>query len=179
MSLLNLETPNAETHIQLKMQGPVFDAGIPVPLLVESLSDVQGILDKAYLGIVNRRRMSRDDRLRFFLRTPRIEHASLEADLGVIYAGAQTVLPLIGALGPNGIWEHAKSAFEFIKIVFESVKKDQKVTYEFSADRSVMSVNTGTQTQVFNGPVYNIATMSIGHYQGLAQTLDVSRVRKR
>jgi len=176
MTLLEFENPNATSQIQLKMRGPVFEAGIPVPLLVDSLSHVQGILDKAYLGIVNRRRMSREDRLRFYLRTPRIEHASLEADLGVIYAGAQTVLPFFGALGSSGIWEYTKSAYEFIKLVFESVKKDQKVDYQFNADRSVMSVNTGTQTQVFNGPVYNIAAMSIGHYQGLAETLDRSRV---
>lgn len=176
MSLLELQDPNAETALQLKMQGPVFDAGIPVPLLVESLAHVQGVLDKSYLGLIDRRRLSWEERLRFYLKTQEIRQGSLLADLGVVFTGAQTVLPIFGALGPNGIWEYAKTAFEFIRLVFESVRKGQNVTYEFNADRSVMHVNTGTQTQVFNAPVFNIASMSIGHYQGLAQTLDVSRV---
>ena len=176
MPLLELQDPNAETALQFKMDGPVFESGIPVPLLVDSLAHVQGIMDKAYLGLIDRRRLSSEERLRFFLRTHEVKHSSLLASLGVVYTGVQTVLPIFGTLGPNGIWEYAKSAFEFIKLVFESVKKGQHVTYEFNADRSVMQVNTGTQTQVFNGPVFNIASMSIGHYQGLAQTLDLSRV---
>lgn len=176
MPLLELQDPNAETSLQLKMQGPVFDAGIPVPLLVDSLAHVQGVLDKAYLGLIDRRRLSQEERLRFFLRTQEIKRGSLLADLGVVFTGAQTVLPVFGVLGPNGIWEYAKAAFEFIKLVFESVKKGQQVTYEFNSDRSVVHANTGTQTQTFNGPVFNIASMSIGHYQGLAQTLDMSRV---
>jgi len=176
MALLELPDPNAKTSLQLNMQGPVFEAGIPVPLMIDALGHVQGLLDKAYLGLIDRRRMSKEDRLRFFLQTQRVAHGSLEADLGVIFTGAQAVLPMFGTLGPNGIWEYAKSTFEFIKLVFESVKKGQQVSYVFNADRSVVQVNTGTQTQTFNGPVYNIASMSIGHYQGLAQTLDSSQV---
>lgn len=176
MPLLELPDPNAETTLQFKMRGPVFDDGIPIPLLVDSLGHVQGLMDKAYLGLIDRKRLSREERLRFYLKTHQIEQSSLLASLGVVYTGAQTVLPIFGALGPNGVWEYAKSAFEFIKLVFGSVKKGQTVTYEFNADHSVVQVNTGTQTQIFNGPVFNIASMSIGHYQGLAQTLDQSRV---
>lgn len=176
MPLLELLDPNAKTSLRLDMHGPVFEAGIPIPLMIDALGHVQGVLDKAYLGLIDRRRMSKEDRLRFFLQTQRIEHGSLEADLGVIFTGAQTVLPIFGALGPNGVWEYAKSAFEFIKVVFESVKKGQQVSYVFNADGSVVQVNTGTQTHTYNAPVYNIASMSIGHYQGLAQTLDLSQV---
>lgn len=176
MSMLELPDPNRKTSLKLDMRGPAFEAGIPIPLMIESLGHVQGLLDKAYLGLIDRRRMSKEDRLRFFLQTHRVEHGSLEAELGVIFTGAQAVLPVFGALGANGIWEYAKSAFEFIKIVFESVKGGQQVSYVFNADRSVVQVNNGSQTNTYNGPVYNIASMSIGHYQGLAQTLDMNQV---
>jgi len=172
MSLLELPDPNGETSLHLKLQGPIFEAGIPIPIMIESLGHIQGILDKAYLGLIDRRRMGKEDRAQFFLQTQNITHGSLDADLGVIFTGAQTVLPIFGALGPNGIWEYAKSAFDFLKFVFQAVKKGQQVTYTFNADRSVVHANTGTQTAIYNGPVYNIATMSIGHYQGLTQTLD-------
>lgn len=86
-----------------------------------------------------------------------------------MFAGVQTVLPLFGALGPTGIWEYAKQTYEFLKLVFEAVKNKQQVSYQWNTERSVLHVNTGTQTQVFNAPVFNIAQLSINHYQGLAQ----------
>ena len=36
------------------------------------------------------------------------------------------------------------------------------MSYVFNADRSVVQVNNGSQTNTYNGPVYNIASMSIG-----------------
>jgi hypothetical protein len=168
MALLELEDPNQPTVLQFNVEGPVFEAGIPVPLLVEALGNVQGLLDKSYLGLIGKRRLTKDERQRFHLRTSGVSHASLHTDLGVIYTGAQLALPLIGVLGPNGVWEYAKQAYELAKLVFKSVKKGQTVTYTWNADKSVVHVNTGTQTQVFNGPVYNIASLSLPHYQGLA-----------
>ncbi len=176
MSLLELQNPNAEAELRFEMQGPVFDAGIPIPLLVSSLQHVQSILDKSYLGLIGRQRLSTEDRLRFFLRTQQIKHGSLLADLGVIYTGAQTVLPVFGALGPSGIWEYTKAAFDFITLVLRASRAGQHVTYDFNANNSIVQVNTGTQTQVFNGAVFNIASMSVGHYQELAKALDMGRV---
>jgi hypothetical protein len=176
MALIELSDANRDTSLQFKMEGPVFEDGIPIPIMVESLTHIQGILDKSYLGLIDRRRMSREERLKFYLRAQRVERGSLFADLGVIYTGAQTVLPIFGVLGSNGIWEYAKSAFSLIKFVFSAVKKGQAVTYNFTANRSVLHVNTGTQENSYNAPVFNIASLSIGHYQGLAQTLDLSRV---
>ncbi|MDP3521008.1 MAG: hypothetical protein Q8S02_10350 [Hydrogenophaga sp.] len=176
MPILEVEAPNAAVDLQFKMEGPAFDRGMPLPLMVDSLGHVQGVLDKSYLGLIGKRRLSREERLRFYLQAQRIEHSSLLADLGVVFTGAQTVLPLFGVLGPSGIWEYAKSAFEFLKFVFEAVRKGERVTYTWNADRSVVHVNTGTQTQVFNGPVFNIGELSLVHYQGLTQVLDASNV---
>jgi hypothetical protein len=177
MALLELEDPNEPTELRLDVEGPVFEAGIPIPLLVESLSNVQGLLDKSYLGLIGRRRLSKEERHRFFLRTPGVSHASLHADLGVVYTGAQLALPLVGFLGPSGVWEYAKQAYEFAKIVFKSVKRGQSVSYTWNADRSVLDVNTGTQTQVFNGPVFNIASLSLPHYQALSSLGEPGEVK--
>lgn len=176
MPLIEIENPNAEVDLYFKMEGPAFERGIPVPVMVDALNHVQGILDKAYLGLVDRKRLSKEDRSHFFLQTQKVTRSSLFADLGVVFTGVQTVLPLFGTLGPTGIWEYTKQAYEFLKLVFEAVKNKQSVSYEWNADRSVLHVNTGTQTQIFNGPVFNIAQMSVPHYQGLAQHLEANRI---
>ena len=168
MALLEIEDPNHPTALHFNVEGPVFEAGIPVPLLVEALGNVQGLLDKSYLGLIGRRRLTKEERNRFYLRTDGVSHSSLHADLGVIYTGAQLALPLVGFLGPSGVWEYAKQAYELAKLVFKSIKKGQSVTYNWNADKSILHVNTGTQTQVLNGPVFNIASLSLPHYQGLS-----------
>lgn len=157
------------------MEGPVFERGIPVPVIVDALGHIQGILDKAYLGLVDRKRLSKEDRSHFFLQTETVKRGSLFADLVVIFTG-QTVLPLVGTLGSTGVWEYTKQTYEFLKLVFDAVKNKQSVSYEWNADRSVVHVNTGTQTQIYNGPVYNIAQGSVSHYQGLAQLLEPNRI---
>lgn len=168
MALLELEDPNEPTELQFAVDGPAFESGIPVPLLVESLGNVQGLLDKSYLGLTGRRRLTREERHQFYLRTTGVSHASLHADLGVIYTGAQLALPLVGFLGPSGVWEYAKQAYELAKLVFSAEKQGQSVKYTWNADHSVLQVSTGSQTHVFNGPVFNIATLSLPHYQALS-----------
>ena len=84
------------------MDGPVFEVGIPVPVMVDALGHVSGILDKAYLGLVDRKRLSKEERVRFFLQAQRVSRGSLFADLRVVFTRVQTVLPLFGALGPTG-----------------------------------------------------------------------------
>ena len=176
MSLLEVEDPNAETTIDFKMEGPIFAEGIPVPVMVEALGNVQGILDKTYLGLIDRRRLTQEERARFYLRAQRVQHSSLLASFGIIYTGAQMVLPLFGNLGPSGIWEYTKQTFEFLKFVFEAIKRKETVAYDWNADRSVVQVNTGTQTNTFNGPVFNIGQLAVNNYQGLAHQLEVGRI---
>lgn len=176
MAILDVENASDAVTLQFKMDGPVFDSGISVHIMVDALGQVQGIMDKAYLGLVDRRRITKDERARFYLQSQSVVRSSLLTDLGVVFTGFQTVFPFFGAIGPTGVWEYAKQTFEFLKLVFEAVKSNQHVSYEWRGDRSVFHVNTGTQTQTFNGPVYNIAQMSIHHYQGLAQHLEINRV---
>lgn len=176
MGLVEVENPNKDVTLDFKMEGPIFDSAIPIPIMVDALGHVQGVIDKAYLGLTGRSRLTKEERASFFLATPDVRRSSLLAELGIVLSGLQPTLPIIGAFGPTGIWEYAKQTFEFLKLVFEAAKSDQQASYTFSAEQSVMHVNTGSQTQVFNAPVFNIAQMSVGHYQGLAQHLKVNRV---
>lgn len=160
------------------MDGPVFKEGVPVHVMLVGMDHFQGLLDKAYLGMIDRKRLSKEDRARFYLRAQEIRSGSFHADLGVIFTGAQLVLPLIGSLGPTGIWEYAKQTYEFLKCIFSAAKEKQPITYTWNSDRSVVNVNTGRQTVEFNGPVFNIAQLTLPHYQALGAQLAPDQVRE-
>jgi hypothetical protein len=157
------------------MKGPVFDPGLPIPLTIRSLESVQGLLDRSYLVLSHKQRISAQERSLFFLRSQGIEHGSLFATLGLVFTAAQPVLPIVSDLGPSGVWEHAKQAFEFLKIIFEAKKQGASVDITQTGD-GLINVNTGSQTFVFNSPVYYIANNSLPHYEFLSKQLAPERV---
>lgn len=154
------------------MDGPAFADGIPVHLLTSSLTDFQALLDKTYLGLTQRKRLSRDDRARYYLLSKGISHGSAESDFGVVLTGIQTAFPFFSALGPTGIWEYAKQTFDFLKLIYSGMKSGNQPTYSWSGDNSQFQVNTGAQTNIYNAPVYNIGQMSVINYQSLARPIE-------
>jgi hypothetical protein len=172
VSIIELENPNAPISVHFKMDGPAFSDGIPLHLLTDSLADLQSLLDKTYLGLTQRKRLSRDDRLRYYLLSKDITHGSAETDLGVVLTGVQTTFPFFSALGPTGLWEYAKQSFDFLKFVYSAMKAGNQPTYSWSGDNSQFQVNTGTQTNIYNGAVYNIGKMSVNNYASLVKPIE-------
>ncbi len=176
MPLIELDNPNASISVHFKMDGPGFKEGIPLHLLTSGLSDFQSLLDKTYLGLTQRKRLSRDDRLRYYLLSKDIKHGSAETDLGIVLTGIQTAFPFFSALGPTGLWEYSKQTFEFLKFVYSSMKMGKQPTYLWSGDNSQFQVNTGTQTHTYNAPVFNIGRMSVSNYESLARPIEEKSV---
>ena len=108
--------------------------------------------------------------------TPGVRRGSIEADLGVILTGVQTAFPIFSSLGPKGIWEYTKQAYDFLQKVYAAMHQGKQPTYSWSGDNSQFQVNTGTQNHVYNGPVFNIGQMSVAHYCALAKPVQEKSV---
>lgn len=176
MSISIIEDPHKNVELEFVMNGPIFDQGLPIPLTIKALEAVQGIVDKSYLVLAHKKRMSSHERSVFFLQSQGIEKGSLFTNLALAFTAAQPLLPIISDLGPTGVWEYTKEAFQFLKIVFEAKKRGEEVVVTQSGDGSIVNVNTGTQTITFNGPVYQIANSALPHYEYLAHQLDPAKV---
>jgi hypothetical protein len=172
MSLVTLEDPNAPISVHFKMDGPAFVDGIPLHILTSGLSDFQALLDKTYLGLTQRKRLTRDDRARYYILSQNIRHGSAETDLGIILTGIQTAFPFFSALGPAGIWEYVKQTYSFLELIFSSMQAGNQPTYSWSGDNSQFQVNTGTQTNTYFAPVFNIGQMSVNNYQSLNKPIE-------
>lgn len=170
MSLVELEDPQRPVRIELYMDGAAFDRGIPVHLLMQGFETSQTILDRSYLGLSGRSRFTAEERQRFFLLSKGVKHSSLDSLMDLVLTGVQTSFPVLGVLGPAGIWEYAKQAYELLKFAYESVQKGNQPTYQHTGEGN-LEVNNGTQTNIYNGPVYNIAKASQRVYVDMAKSV--------
>lgn len=170
MSLMELDDPQRAVQIDLYMDGRAFENGIPVHLMLQGFEASQTILDRAYLGLMGKARFTAEERQRFYLLTKGVKHSSLDSWMDLMLTGVQTSFPVLGALGPAGIWEYSKQAYELLKFAYEAVKKGNQPTYQNNAD-GTLSVNNGTQINIYNGPVYNIAKSSQRVYVDMAKNV--------
>lgn len=170
MSLIELDDPQRAVQIDLYMDGRAFENGIPVHLMLQGFEASQTILDRAYLGLMGKARFTAEERQRFYLLTKGVKHSSLDSWMDLMLIGVQTSFPVLGALGPAGIWEYSKQAYELLKFAYEAVKKGNQPTYQNNAD-GTLSVNNGTQINIYNGPVYNIAKSSQRIYVDMAKNV--------
>lgn len=175
MSLIELEDPQRAVEIDLYMDGRAFERGIPVHLLLQGFETSQTILDRAYLGLAGRARFTAEERQRFYLLTKGVRHSSLDSWMELVLTGVQTSFPILGALGPAGIWEHSKQAYEMLKFAYEAVKKGDQPTYQNNGD-GTLSVNNGTQVSIYNAPVYNIAKASQRVYVDMAKNVTAGTI---
>lgn len=176
MPELEIENPNLPVTVQFELHGPIFESGLPIPLTVKTLESVQGIVDRSFLVLSNKKKLSSVDRAQFFLRSRDIRHSSLRADLELVFAVAQPVLPFISNLGPTGVWEYTKLSFEFLKMIFLAKKDGQPIQITNTGDGSPITVITGEQHNTFNAPVFQIAAGALPHYENLTKQLATDRV---
>jgi hypothetical protein len=157
------------------MDGPAFERGIPVHLLTQGFETSQTILDRAYLGLAGRTRLTPEERQRFYLLSKGVKHSSLDSVMDLVLSGVQTSFPVFGALGPVGIWEYAKQAYELLKFAYEAVKNGDQPTYQHNGEGN-LEVNNGTQINIYNGPVYNIAKSSQKVYVDMAKNVTAGAI---
>jgi hypothetical protein len=166
----SIEQPNPSARIRFYMTGPALEKDIPLHLMLATLQDFQSILDKTFLGLIGRKRMSKEERHRFELRTQGIKSGSLDSFIDIVLNGSQSFLPLVMIAGPLDIFEYAKSSFEFLKATFEKFKHHDPPTYSAGGNDSTMLVDNSVTN--FNGPiVLSIAKEVLPYFQNMAQSI--------
>ncbi len=161
--------------LKVKMEGKVFDDGIPLPVALASLQDIQASFDKTYLVVNGSKRITKKDRELFHLKTFAIKQGSLETDLSIFLDSAQFVLPVVSSFGVNDIWTLTKESWEFLKIIYEFSSGGEKPTYSAN-DNGTINVHNGDITHVYNAPVYQIAQLSVNNWRSLNHKLKTGQI---
>lgn len=162
-------------ELEFKIDGPSLKEGVPIPLAVAALSNFQSIVDKTYLVATDTKRITAKEREKFYLRATEFKQGSLLTYFEIALQGVQLGLPLVTAYGPQNIWDLTKDSFSFLKTVCGAVKDGKTPHYEFNNNGDV-SLRIGDETHNYNGPVYQIAQLSLTNYQDLAHLLGKNKL---
>lgn len=161
--------------LEYKIDGPIFQDGIPLHIATNALSSFHSIVDKTYLVAIGSKRLTARDRDFFQLRASSFSRGSLLTKFEIIVSSLQFAMPFVTSLGPDNIWDFTKNTFDFLKIVCESVQKDQKPTYAFHNNGDV-TVQTGDNHYHFNAQVIQIGELALPSYQNLAHLIEPKKI---
>jgi hypothetical protein len=162
--------------IQFKMDGPIFKENMPLHTVITGLSEFQNIIDKTYIVLSGKTKVSSADRQIYQIVASEFRKGSFISDLQILIAGSsQILMPFMSDLSPKIIWQFTKDAFSLLKIVFESKKKGIP-TEIIAGDNNTINVHSGDIHTTFNGPVFNIAKLVVPHYQKMSDMLNEGEV---
>ena len=124
-------------EFEFKLEGPIFQEGVPIHLVIKAWDNFQSIVDKTYLVAVKSQRISSKDREKYFLRARSFERRSFITNFEIFLSGIQLTLPLVGALGPQNLWEYTKESFNFLKLLCSVKAAEQKPRIDIQDSENV------------------------------------------
>lgn len=160
---------------KFEMKGRAFDDGDRLDKVAAGLTALQHVFDGQFRALMDKERLSEQDRRHLQVRIERYEDGSFIAILGAIYTGVQAVLPFV--YGAPNIWEATQNAFDFLKALYTAAHEGKEVTISQSGNGNT-AVIIGDTHQVFNGPVYQIGTQIIGAVREFDELLEGDEVRE-
>lgn len=161
--------------LQFKIDGPILKKGVPLHIALNTLDNFQSIIDKSYLVWTSSKRVSSKDREKYFIQVREFRQNTLTTFFDIIIQGAQLTLPLFAAIGPRNIWDYTVEAYKFLRLVCNAVQNDQQTQYEFNSNGQTI-VRIGNEIHNYYAPVYQIAQLSLPHYQNLTATLSPEKI---
>lgn len=161
--------------LHLKMDGKAFQKGIYIHTVVDSLNELQFILDRSYLALTNRKNLTPKERTHYRLVAQSFEKGSFNSAIDIVMAITPAVLPLVLQIGPENIWEYTKITFEFLKLVFtlnqEKKSNNDDKPINITGDEVTTNVNYGEQTWNFNAPVLMLGESVLPSYKRISQLI--------
>lgn len=158
-----------------KLEGPIFQEGVPIHVAIKAWDNFQSIIDRTYLVATDSQRVGAKEREKYFLRAKSFEHSSFLTNFEIFLAGTQLVLPFLGTLGPQNLWEYTKETFNFIKLICSRNEDSEQVKINVQDSQNTI-VQIGDTQHHYHGPVFQIAEKSLSKYQELAHMLDDEKI---
>ena len=166
---------NKINTLHLKLDGQAFRDGVYLHTLTNSLNELQSIIDRSYLALVNKKILTPKERLNYRLVAQDFKKGSFLSAIDIVIASTSLVSPLILQVGPEKIWEYTKTTFEFLKFMYslnheKNAKKDE-LPINVSGEGSSVVVNYGEQNFNFHAPVLLLGQSTLPSYKKIAQLM--------
>ena len=158
-----------------KLEGPIFQDGIPIHVAIKAWDNFQSIIDRTYLVATGSHRIGTKEREKYYLRATTFQHSSFLTNFEIVLAGTQLILPFAGALGPQNLWDYTKQTFNFLKLICTYKEDTLKAKIDVQNSQNTVVI-TGDIHYHYHGPVIQIAEKSLPKYQDLAHMLEPGKI---
>ncbi|MGE5391130.1 MAG: hypothetical protein ACM3PE_08725 [Deltaproteobacteria bacterium] len=160
-------------NLTLKISGHEMNNGYNLYYVCRILSDFHSIIDKSYLTLSNKSKMSEKERQILNLRLISVNEGSFSADLALhVLATTQMALPFIVSLNPISIWEIVKQSYEYLKFVLEGFHAGESISIEGGENNTISVINGGTNNNIIVFPQSrDLAIAAFSDYQNLLSNI--------
>lgn len=167
-------------EIALKIGGPTDEGGIPLHQVLNSMENFQTVLDKTYLAASGKQKVTRKDRDEvYYLNVKEFNRGSIEVCFEIFLQEMQPEKSILPGFGPENLWQYAKQAFDFLKLVFTAAEKGIRPKYQTNINpEGDFRVHIEDERYEFKGPVYVIGEKSLPYLKNLAHVLEDPRIEK-
>jgi len=171
----------AVTKIAFQMDGPEFSEGVPILKVVDALKEFHCTVDKSYLAITGKSKLSRVDRAYYTLTATRLGTGSFYSDINIIVPAAQFALSFVPAgIDVNHVWDVVKSAFEYLKTLASLRREGREPRIEITSaqEPGALMVVGDNNNIVVNQTVLTTADRAEPHIKSLAHLVDGEHVQR-
>lgn len=162
-------------NFSFKLEGPIFQEGVPIHVAIKAWDNFQAILDRTYLVATDSQRIGAKEREKYYLKATTFEHSSFLTNFEIFLAGTQLAFPFLGTLGPQNLWQYTKDTFHFLKLICTHKEDSQNIKIDVQDSQNTF-VQIGDAHHHYHGPVFQIAEKSLPKYQDLAHMLDKGKI---
>jgi len=164
------------TIVKFKLEGPLFEDGIPLLEVVTTLQEFHSIVDRAYSAGLNIPKLNKKNREQYRIIARQFQRGSFEADLlFTIASSAQLLFPNLQQFGSKELWEIVKSAFTFLKTLITARSNGIEPTINIEGHGNTVIVLKDNVIDV-SKIVYNAADMSEPHYKKLTSVIENGKI---
>ena len=164
--------------ITFKMEGPGLKQGIPIHEMTQAFGEFQAILDKSYLSLARKQRVSLEDRKHYSLVATNFKRGSLVADLQLWFIAGVPTLQGLHAVGlkPADIWEVTKQGYNFLRALLERRSKGEMPKVEIRGDNNLVNIIAGNGDISVHRAVYDAADRAEVHYKRMSRMIESGRI---
>jgi len=146
-----LAAPENNQPLLYELTGPdVLKDRVPLFEVVGTLKEYMNIIDKSYLTLTKKDRLSKKEREKYKIIAYKFDPGSLNIDLAIeLFDYVQQVFPFVMPVGAAGLWDVTKASYNFVKTVTElrfnniepTITEDNSVNYYVLGDNNQILVN--------------------------------------
>ncbi|SHH54659.1 hypothetical protein SAMN02745135_01155 [Caloranaerobacter azorensis DSM 13643] len=168
--------------ITFRMEGKSFDDGFDLYNTLTVLQNLQNILDKAYLTLIDKERMSKKDRQLFKIKVTEIKKGSFLSEL-MIYAGGamQLAYPIVNAYSPSLLFDLFKEGYTYLTTILQANRDGKKVNiHQSESGDNLILVIEGNNYAPINIRVktFEFVKRSFDDFKNLTSQIDGENVKK-